>query len=118
MTIRIPTPGTNKTSEVYNIDFREIAPLLSEETMYVGQADKARVGGLAVGVPGELRGLQKAHDLWGSLPWEELVQPSVNLAKGWAVSKELARRIEVFSDSLSSATSYEFNRADVLYRYA
>lgn len=27
MTVRVPTPGSNKTSEVYTIDFREVAPL-------------------------------------------------------------------------------------------
>ena len=52
-------------------------------------------GGLAVGVPGELRGLEEAHKRWGSLPWKTLVKPAADLAKGWAVPTELARRIEV-----------------------
>lgn len=95
MTIRIPTPGANRTSEVYTIDFREVAPLAADRKMYVGKADAARFGGLAVGVPGELRGLKKAHDMWGKLKWADLVQPAVDLAKGWPVQKELERRIEV-----------------------
>lgn len=94
MTVRVPTPGSNKTSEVYTIDFREVAPLYAKDNMYVGRADDARWGGLSVGVPGELRGLKKAHDMWGSLTWKELVQPSVELAKGWRVQKELERRIQ------------------------
>lgn len=96
MTIRVPPSVTNTSkSEVYTVDFREVAPLASHEKMFVANPESARWGGLAVGVPGELRGLQKAHELWGSLPWKTLVQPSAELARGWKVQKELERRIEV-----------------------
>jgi hypothetical protein len=37
-----------------------------------------------------------AHKLYGHLPWEELVMPVAELAKGWSVSRELARRIRIF----------------------
>ena len=96
MTVRLPASMTNTTSsEAYTIDFREVAPLAAHEKMYVGQPDAARWGGLSVGVPGELRGLQKAHELWGTVPWKDLVAPVAELAKGWIVQKELERRIEV-----------------------
>ena len=96
MTVRLPPSMTNSSSsEAYTIDFRETAPAAAHETMYVGDPNSARHGGLAVGVPGELRGLEKAHALWGSLPWKDLVAPAVKLAKGWRVQKELERRIGV-----------------------
>jgi gamma-glutamyltranspeptidase len=41
------------------IDFREKAPLLSNETMYVQNINLSISGGLAVGVPGELAGTLK-----------------------------------------------------------
>ena len=82
------------------IDFRETAPASAYERMYVEDPLLARWGGLSVAVPGELRGLKKAHELWGTVDWSELVEPSVKLARGWKVSKELARRIDV---SLQSA---------------
>ncbi|TEB06228.1 gamma-glutamyltranspeptidase [Coprinellus micaceus] len=90
MTVRVPRGGV---SEVYTIDFRETGPALSNETMYIGRPETSRFGGLSVGVPGELRGLEEAHRRWGSLPWKYLVQPSVDLAKGWKVDTELAKRI-------------------------
>ncbi|KAJ3521066.1 hypothetical protein NMY22_g12468 [Coprinellus aureogranulatus] len=96
MTVRIPPSAEGEASEVYTIDFRETAPALANETMYRDRPESSRFGGLAVGVPGELRGLQEAHRLWGSLSWEALVQPSVEIAKGWKVDAELAKRMTWF----------------------
>lgn len=95
MTVRIPTSTNRKSSEVWTVDFRETAPALANKTMYIKEPIKAMFGGLAVGIPGEVRGLEEAHKRWGSLPWERLVQPSVQLAAGWKVGKELANRINV-----------------------
>ncbi|KAG1900607.1 gamma-glutamyltranspeptidase [Suillus fuscotomentosus] len=97
MTVRIPPSSEGGSSEVYTIDFRETAPALANSTMYADDPAAARWGGLAVGVPGEVRGLQEAHERWGKLPWTRLVQPSIDLAAGWAVDKELARRLQMFA---------------------
>ena len=106
MTVRIPPKDSKSKSEVYNIDFRETAPALANTTMYASNPRLALFGGLAVGVPGEVRGLAEAHSRWGSLPWERLVQPSVTLAQGWHVDKELGRRIPVRLLSLSTSWRY------------
>lgn len=45
------------------IDFREEAPLAATRDMFVKDPLLAQKGGLSVGVPGELRGLQKGHQL-------------------------------------------------------
>lgn len=95
MTVRIPTSKDGKSSEVWTVDFRETGPALANKTMYLESPIKSRYSGLAVGIPGEVRGLEEAHSRWGSLSWARLVQPSVELAAGWKVSKELARRINV-----------------------
>lgn len=89
MTIRIGR------GQVYNIDFRETAPGLANATMYGSDPNTSLYGGLAVGIPGELRGLEEAHKRWGKLPWKRLVTPSVKLAKGFTVGRELQRRITV-----------------------
>lgn len=95
MTIRVPTSTHGRPSEVWTVDFRETAPGLANRTMFNEDPSKAAIGGLAVGVPGEVRGLEEAHKRWGSLPWERLVRPSVELAAGWKVGRELAKRINV-----------------------
>lgn len=93
MTVRIPPSTSDNRSEVYTVDFRETAPALANKTMYRHDPMSAQYGGLSVGVPGELRGLEEAHRRWGKLPWNRLVQPSVDLANGWKVDKELGKRI-------------------------
>ncbi|GAC98775.1 hypothetical protein PHSY_006370 [Pseudozyma hubeiensis SY62] len=103
MIVRDPTPCFGKGGksnsgcvEHTTIDFRETAPAAANKTMYVGRVPKAQFGGLAVGVPGELRGLQELHKRYGRLSWKRLVEPSVELAKSARVSKELARRLAYF----------------------
>ncbi|EST05817.1 Gamma-glutamyltranspeptidase [Kalmanozyma brasiliensis GHG001] len=100
MIVRDPTPcfihKKEGCVEHTTIDFRETAPAAANKTMYMGRVPRAQFGGLAVGVPGELRGLQEAHKRYGRLRWKRLVQPSIELAKSATVSKELARRLGYF----------------------
>ncbi|KAG5638640.1 hypothetical protein H0H81_011359 [Sphagnurus paluster] len=98
MTVRLPPSSPTHASEVYTIDFRETAPALANSTMFHNAPQKSRYGGLAVAVPGEVLGLEEAHNRWGRLPWEVLVEPSIQLARGWAVDRELGRRIPWFAD--------------------
>lgn len=95
MTIRIPPNNQSANSEVYTIDFREVAPALSNSSMFKFNPKSAKYGGLSVGVPGELRGLEEAHRRWGTLPWMRLFNPSISLAQGWEVDTELGKRIPV-----------------------
>lgn len=78
------------------IDFREKAPLRATPDMFLDENDDLIEGsnhqGLkSVGVPGTVAGLYLAHQKYGSLPWKELVQPSVDLAEnGFILSWTLA----------------------------
>lgn len=47
------------------IDYREAAPSAAFEDMYKGNLDGAVVGGLAVAVPGDLKGLEYLHTKYG-----------------------------------------------------
>lgn len=100
ITVRIPPAKSGETSKVYVVNFRETAPALSNRTMFDKDPKLARWGGLSVGVPGEVRGLEEAHRRWGKLPWNELIQPSIQLAQGWRVDRELGKRIPWYRDLL------------------
>lgn len=77
------------------IDYRESAPSSAYEDMYRGNVMGSVFGGLSVGVPGELRGLEYAHKNFGVLPWKTVVQPAASVARrGFPVSEDLVRYME------------------------
>ena len=94
----------NATGEVTTIDFREKAPLAASSNMFLDSQGKLINGsnhdGLkSVGVPGTIAGLYMAHQKYGRLPWRELVQPSVALAKKgfimpWGLYKEALQVVD------------------------
>ena len=88
------------------LDFRERAPGASTPELYeengVYQPARSRRGGLAIGVPGEIRGFWMAHQRFGSLPWASLFEPSIRLAsEGFRVSPHLAKRIQAVRESIA-----------------
>ncbi|CAE7162352.1 ggt [Symbiodinium microadriaticum] len=91
-------------------DFREKAPLAATERMYLGLDGQVvnnsnHFGPLAVGVPGTVAGLWLAHQRLGSLPWEDLVEPAIKLAReGIPITYSLASG---FSRSASRFRQYE-----------
>ncbi|XP_034068231.1 glutathione hydrolase 7-like [Gymnodraco acuticeps] len=74
------------------IDFQGSAPKTLKEEMLQNVSEVK--AGLQVGVPGMLRGLHRAHSLYGSLPWEDVVARAAAVAKeGFNVSFSLAEAI-------------------------
>tara|TARA_B110000008_G_scaffold272492_1_gene305324 strand:- start:3407 stop:5092 length:1686 start_codon:yes stop_codon:yes gene_type:complete len=77
-----------------SLDFREKAPIGASADMYLdidGNVidGKSTLGGLAVGVPGTVAGLVAIHEKFGTIPWEELVQPAIDLAlDGYLVTEK------------------------------
>ncbi|MBC8339682.1 MAG: gamma-glutamyltransferase [Alphaproteobacteria bacterium] len=89
-----------KTGAIDSYDGRETAPKSATPYMFLDGTGKplkwadASVGGLGVGVPGLLRMLELAHKEHGRLPWRDLFQPAIKLARdGFAISERLARQI-------------------------
>ena len=75
-----------ENGQATTFDFREKAAIAATEDMYLGpngrvQNNSNHIGMLAVGVPGTVAGLFKAHQELGSLPWAELVAPAVEMAR-------------------------------------
>jgi gamma-glutamyltranspeptidase/glutathione hydrolase len=51
--------------EYESVDYRETAPAAAFQDMYKNNVNASIYGGLAVGVPGELRGLEYIHQKHG-----------------------------------------------------
>lgn len=81
------------------IDYREQAPLSAHRDMYLDEQGEvipyqSVIGILSSGVPGTVAGMWLAHEKYGSLPWRDLLQPAVTLAKnGFIVHPKLAKAI-------------------------
>jgi gamma-glutamyltranspeptidase/glutathione hydrolase len=78
------------------LDFREKAPLGAHRDMYLDERGEiieqmSLLGAMAVGVPGSVSGLHRAHELHGTLPWSDLLAPAIALSRdGFPVSARLA----------------------------
>ena len=89
--------------EVGALDFREKAPLRANRDMYLDEnkkylQDKSKTGGLAVGVPGTIAGIFKAHKKFGSLPMQTILRPVILLAKnGFKITEKQAKQFNDYS---------------------
>jgi gamma-glutamyltranspeptidase/glutathione hydrolase len=92
-----------KEKKVYALDFRERAPAAISPGLYLkdGKVEPklSQEGGLAVAVPGEVRGLGEMVRRWGALPFRRCVEPAEHLAaRGFPVSWRLARSLATARD--------------------
>lgn len=61
------------------------------------------VGGLAVAVPAELRGLEMAWKKWGKLEWRQLFEPVIKLAReGFPVTATISAAIQSSKEAILS----------------
>ncbi|TNE38344.1 MAG: gamma-glutamyltransferase [Sphingomonadales bacterium] len=87
----------NETGLIDSIDGRETAPASASPALFLDAQGQplpfmqAFPGGKSVGVPGNIALMKLAHDKWGRLPWADLFQPAIALARnGFTVSRPLA----------------------------
>ncbi|KAF0247278.1 MAG: gamma-glutamyltranspeptidase, partial [bacterium] len=86
------------------IDYRETAPAKATHDMYLDKearviANASSTGYLAVGVPGTVAGLALALEKYGTMKWQDLVEPAYKLAKdGFPVSYWLAHTLSTNTD--------------------
>ncbi|MDA7746208.1 gamma-glutamyltransferase [Psychromonas sp.] len=95
------------SKKVIAIDYREKAPSGASRDMYLDQAGEvipnlSTYHGLAVGTPGTVMGLEHARKHYGTLTREQLMAPSIKLAKeGIIVTADLANSLTAMQKRLS-----------------
>ena len=105
-------------SRLTTFDGRETAPMAAGPDYFLQEDGTpkswwdAMLGGRSVGVPGTLKLLEATHTLHGSLPWADLLQPTIELAeKGFAISPRLAASIAGSNDDKRQLGRFATTRA-------
>ena len=96
---------------VTTIDFRETAPLAASPDMFLdddgflikteshnGTITTSNHAGIrSIGVPGTVAGLWLAHEKYGKLPWNQIMEPAIRLAsEGFMLSETLSSHAAYF----------------------
>jgi gamma-glutamyltranspeptidase / glutathione hydrolase len=94
--------------EINTLDFREKAPAAASKDMYLDSLGNPITtlsldGHLAAGVPGSVAGMWAAHQKYGKLKWQILLQPAIELAKqGFKITQMQADELNA-NDSIFNA---------------
>ena len=103
-----------------SIDGRETAPVAATPELFLDAKgnplprEAAMASGLSVGVPGVIAALKLVHEKYGKLPWAELFQPAIALARdGFPISPRLASEIAAEGPDTftAQARAYFFDEA-------
>jgi len=103
---------------VHFLDYREKAPKAATKNMYLDNNQqvipyKSLVGYKASGVPGSVMGFWQAHQRFGSLPWQALLEPAINYAQqGFEVSPQLESRAKWFKGWIADKSPITLNFND------
>jgi gamma-glutamyltranspeptidase/glutathione hydrolase len=110
-----------KERKVHALDFREVAPGKARPDMFLRdgapQPKRSLDGGLAVAVPGAVRGYAEIARQFGTKPLAELVGPAAVLAEkgfrvGRAYADAAARRLECLATDRAAAQEFLGKGAD------
>lgn len=92
----------NNSQQLYSLDARETAPMAATPDLFLDEQGQpptyleALVGGRSVGTPGVMRGLEAAHQRWGTQQWGDLFTSTIERAEaGFIVTPRLAQLIEM-----------------------
>ncbi len=103
-----------ETGETTIINSRERAPEGATPDMFLDDDgepidfQERVMSGTSVGVPGTLRGLETAHEMWGTVDFTELMEPSIYLAEnGFPIDDVLSNSIESNSEKLLNSPASE-----------
>lgn len=91
------------------LDYREMAPENAHRDMYLDEQGNVKpyeslFGAKASGIPGTVAGMWAAHKKYGTLDWERLLAPAVDLAEqGFVVHEKLANNIAHYIERTEEA---------------
>ena len=107
-----------KDKTILSLDFRSTAPALATGEFYQElksqDDDVTRKGYKAIAVPGTIAGLYKAHELYGSLPMETLLQPTIDLlTEGVPMTQDLYHAINIGKYIGDDPESYEIYKKNL-----
>lgn len=95
------------------LDFREKAPITAYKDMYLDSLgnvikNKSVLGAHAVGIPGSVAGVFEVYKKFGSLPFKELIQPAIDLAKnGFTITRKQADDLNNATDRFRKVNNYK-----------
>ena len=95
------------------LDYREKAPAAADRDMFLDENGEviegaSLYGHLSVGVPGTVAGLWEAHKRYGTVPWNDLVQPAVDLARdGFVVPDALGGGMISMQSEVAGRTNFD-----------
>lgn len=98
--------------ETGSLDYREKAPLAAHRDMYLDDEGeiipgKSSVGIFSVGVPGTVAGIVAAHEKFGKLSWEQIVQPAIDVARnGYALTENATRTLNFFQKAFAENNTF------------
>lgn len=108
------------------LDFREKAPITAHRDMYLDSVgnvikNKSTLGAFAVGVPGSIAGVFEVYNKFGNLPFKDLIQPAIDLAKnGITVTEKQAKSLNSATERFKKVNNYitvfekEWKKGDIL----
>lgn len=109
----------SETKTVSALDYREKAPKAAYRDMFLDDAlnvdnKKARFSIYSSGVPGTVAGMVEAHKKYGKLPFEQLLQPAIELANGSPMTLAMSQSLNARKKYLSrdDASKQIFTKAD------
>ena len=95
------------------LDFREKAPITAYKDMFLDSLgnvikNKSVLGAHAVGIPGSVAGVFEVYKKFGSLPFKELIQPAIDLAKnGFTITLKQADNLNNATDRFRKVNNYK-----------
>ena len=74
---------------------------------YDVDSNYGNLGGLAVAVPGTLKGLVHAYKKFGKTSWNNLIQPAIDISeKGFSIHHALAEAIQADEEYILNKEEY------------